>query len=47
MFKAKKPVAKHDDIKMAGATTEQAPIDLKKIVSKSTPKKANNGRKKG
>jgi hypothetical protein len=46
MFKAKKPVAKHDDIKMAGATSEQAPIDLKKIISKSSKKPKTNGKKR-
>ncbi|MBI2258148.1 MAG: hypothetical protein HYU67_04525 [Flavobacteriia bacterium] len=35
MFKKKKPIAKVDDVKMAGAFDQQRPLDVKKIIKES------------
>lgn len=44
MFKKKKAVAKHDDVKLAGAINQQAPIDVNKIIAKSNKKTPKNGK---
>lgn len=47
MFIKKKPLAKHKDEKMAGAFSEQMPIDYKKISDKTDKlNKTKNGRSK-
>jgi hypothetical protein len=39
MFKRKTPIAKMDNVKMAGATIHQAPTEFEKIKKMSTKKK--------
>lgn len=39
MFKKKKPLAKHENVKLTGAHDKQTPVDFKKIIKLSKQQK--------
>lgn len=44
MFKKKKPLAQHDDVKLGGSMQQQAPIDFKKFVEPKKKTKTNGSK---